>query len=34
MAVRILLVLVIFLTLYGCGQVGSQNGQPANSVLR
>ena len=29
MAVRVLLVLVIFVTLYGCGQMGSQNGQPA-----
>jgi hypothetical protein len=29
MAVRILLVVAIFVTLYGCGQVGSQNGHAA-----
>ena len=29
MAVRVLLVLVVFVTLYGCGQMGSQNGHPA-----
>ena len=28
MAVRVLLVLAIFVTLYGCGQVGTQNGHP------
>jgi hypothetical protein len=29
MAVRVLLVLAIFVTLYGCGQVGSQDGHSA-----
>jgi hypothetical protein len=29
MAVRVLLVLGIFVTLYGCGQMGSQNGHSA-----
>jgi predicted small lipoprotein YifL len=28
MAVRVLLVLAIFVTLYGCGQMGNQNGHP------
>src|SRR5215212_10573215 len=28
MAVRVLLVLAIFVTLYGCGQMGAQNGHP------
>jgi hypothetical protein len=28
MAIRVLLVLAIFVTLYGCGQVGAQNGHP------
>jgi hypothetical protein len=32
MAVRVLLVLAIFVTLYGCGQVGAQNGHPAKKV--
>ena len=29
MAVRVLLVVAIFVTLYGCGQVGAQDGHPA-----
>src|SRR5919107_1311090 len=29
MGVRVLLVLVVFVTLYGYGQMGSQNGHPA-----
>jgi hypothetical protein len=29
MAVRVLLMVAIFVTLYGCGQVGSQNGHAA-----
>jgi predicted small lipoprotein YifL len=28
MAIRVLLVLAIFVTLYGCGQMGAQNGHP------
>jgi len=32
MAVRVLLVLAIFVTLYGCGQAGSQNRHPAKKV--
>jgi predicted small lipoprotein YifL len=28
MAIRVLLVLAILLTLYGCGQMGAQNGHP------
>jgi hypothetical protein len=32
MAVRVLLVVAIFVTLYGCGRVGAQNGHPAKNV--
>jgi hypothetical protein len=32
MAVRVLLVVTIFVTLYGCGQMGSQNGHAAKKV--
>jgi hypothetical protein len=28
MAIRVLLVLAIFVTLYGCGQMSAQNGHP------
>ena len=31
-SICVLLVLAIFVTLYGCGRVGAQNGHPAKNV--